>query len=158
MLVMTTNYISSKLTHLSFIPLLWETKVDEITAKFEWKGWAWALVFVPRFSLSAQNVKGRWLRRWTSFLFLPLPTCLTPKPLFQVIWGSTMGKNSSSPPLSPTWTGPPRSTSWPARRPRNRWRQHLAGTVPHIPALLPGVWSMPARAHCANQPSTAPVS
>lgn len=79
---------------------------------------------------------------------LPPWSRLTAKSLFQVIWGCTVRKNSSSPPLSLTWTGPLRSTSWPARRPRSRRMQPPTGTVRHIPAVFTGTGSMPESSTC----------
>lgn len=110
----------------------------------------------PRSSLYTQNVEEGWCwggGSWDeSQLCSPssLNTSNT-KTLFQVIWVSTVGKNCSSPPLSPTWMDPLRSTSWHARKPRSRRGQHLAGTGPHIATPLMGVGGVPERAQCANK-------
>lgn len=109
----------------------------------------------PNFRLSFLSKLRMWKRSgWAAVseanpcFLLPPWSHLIPKSLFQVIWVYTVGKNSSSPPLSPTWTGPLRSTSWPARRPRSRRIQHPTGTSRHIPAIFTRTGSLPESSTC----------
>lgn len=146
------NKISSIFTHLSLKSLLWETKMirNDCQVQVQRVGVSPSCRCVcPVFSLKLRMWKRAGIVTEMNPSFpLPPGSHLTPKTLFQAIWVSTVGKNSSSPPPSPTWTDPPRSTSWPARRPRSRRLQHPAGTVPHALTPLTRVGSVPESSMC----------